>query len=100
MEERCGRSIESIAEGNDSSNVNRATDIDLLQQALDERERFLKRNPRLRSYQAEIERLLDNAGNSQGRMAVLGTLMQGKLLELQKQLCSLTEILVNNTNSR
>jgi hypothetical protein len=47
----------------------------------------------LRSYQAEIDRLLDGSGNNQGRMAVLGTLMQGKLLEMQKELNKLANIL-------
>ena len=48
----------------------------------------------------KIDRLLDNSGNNQGRMAVLGMLMQGKLLELQKELCSLTEVLIKNINPK
>lgn len=56
-----------------------------LQQALAARERFLERHPHLRVYQAEIDRVLDQSGNIHGRMAVLGTLMQGKLLEMQNQ---------------
>ena len=49
-----------------------------LQKALAERERLLERRPHLQIYQAEIDRILDKSGNRQGRMAVLGTLMQGK----------------------
>ncbi|HSO20895.1 MAG TPA: hypothetical protein VLT88_15630 [Desulfosarcina sp.] len=64
-----------------------------LQKALDERERFLKRHPHLRPYQAEIERILDNSGGTMGRMAVLGTLMQGKLLELQGEFVKLNRYL-------
>lgn len=100
MEERCGRKTQCLGKGNDLSVERQATSNDLLQKTLQDRERFLEQNPRLRSYQAEIDRLLDNSGNNQGRMAVLGMLMQGKLLELQKELCSLTEVLIKNINSR
>ena len=64
-----------------------------LQHALGKRDRFLKRNPHLRPLQAEIDCLLDKSGNNEGRMAVLGTLMQGKLLDLQKELNKLSNIL-------
>jgi hypothetical protein len=66
---------------------------EILQEALAERERLLKCYPHLQSYQDEIDRLLDKSGNSQGRMAVLGMLMQGKLIALQKELLKLVEIL-------
>jgi len=56
-----------------------------LRRALAEQERFLKQNPQLRAFQAEIDRLLDRSGDAHGRMAVLATLMQGKLLEMQNQ---------------
>lgn len=100
MEERCGRrmlrdpnkEIDAQAEGV-------RMEGDRLQKALTERERFLERHPHLRTYQAEIDRILDMSGNSQGRLAVLGMLMQGKLLELQKRLYSLTEVLYENINS-
>ena len=62
-----------------------ASSDERLQHALAERERFLEQNPHLRAYQAEIDRLLDLSGDSQGRMTVLGTLMQGKLLEMRDQ---------------
>lgn len=64
-----------------------------LQKALDARERFLQRHPHLRAYQAEIDLVLDKSGNSQGRMAVLGTLMQGKLLELRNEFYKLNQYL-------
>ena len=64
-----------------------------LQKALAEREWFLAQHPHLRTYQAEIDRILDKSGNGEGRLAVLGTLMQAKLLEMQKELYRLTEIL-------
>jgi hypothetical protein len=71
-----------------------------LQQAMAARDRFLERHPHLRSYQAEIDRLLDSSGNNQGRMAVLGTMMQGKLLEMQKELSTLSNILVEAVTSK
>ena len=70
-----------------------------LQKALAEREWFLERQPHLRAYQAEIDRLLDKSGDHNGRLAVLGTLMQGKLLEMQKELYRLTEILQKTVKS-
>jgi hypothetical protein len=71
-----------------------------LKKALAERERFLERQPHLRAYQAEIDKLLDQSGNRQGRMAVLGTLMQGKLLDMQRELYKLTRILKETVNSQ
>lgn len=71
-----------------------------LQYALERRDRFLKRNPHLRPFQAEIDGLLDKSGNNEGRMAVLGTLMQGKLLELQKELSKLSNILLETVNAK
>jgi len=71
-----------------------------LQKAIAERERLLERKPHLRIYQAEIDRILNKSGNRQGRMAVLGTLMQGKLLEMQRELYKLTETLQQTVNSR
>ena len=70
-----------------------------LQKALAERERFLEHHPHLRTYQAEIDRVLDKSGDHMGRLAVLGTLMQGKLLEMQKELYRLTEILQKTAKS-
>ena len=65
-----------------------------LKQALANRDRFLEKHPHLRPMQAEIDRLLDSSGNHQGRMAVLGTMMQGKLLDMQKELNKLSNVLV------
>ena len=64
-----------------------------LQQALDARERFLQGHPHLRAYQAEIDLILDKSGSNQGRMAVLGALMQGKLLELRSEFYKLNQYL-------
>jgi len=64
-----------------------------LEAALAERERFLNENPEMRAYQEEIDTILDKSGDSRGRMAVLGTLLQGKLLEMQRELYKLTMIL-------
>jgi hypothetical protein len=64
-----------------------------LQQALKDREQFLMRHPHMRTYQAEIDKLLDKSGSHQSRLAVIGTLMQTKLFDMQKELCKLNEIL-------
>ena len=67
-----------------------------LNNAIAERDRYLAEHPHLASYQAEIDTLLDKSGNQEGRMAVLGALFQGKMLEMQKELNRLVA-LVNNT---
>ena len=43
--------------------------------------------------QVEIDRVLNKSGNIHGRMAVLGMLIQGKLLEMQNELCKLNRLL-------
>lgn len=70
-----------------------------LQKALAAREWFLECHPHLQTYQAEIDRVLDKSGNCKGRLAVLGTLIQGKLLEMQKELYRLNEILLKTFKS-
>jgi hypothetical protein len=86
-------------QGRDDPRRQNMTANDYLQEALAERERFLARHLHLRSYQAEIDRILDQSGNCRGRMEVLGTLMQGKLLEMQKELYKLTKILQNSVTA-
>lgn len=65
----------------------------LLQELLDKRDKYLKENPHLIPFQEEIDRLLDNAGNHDNRMAVLGIMLEGKLAELREQLMSLSSML-------
>ena len=91
---------ERLNKGNRAAHQRHATANERLQKALAERERFLERQPHLRAYQAEIDRVLDKSGNPRGRMAVLGTLLQGKLLEMQRELYKLTKILHQNVNSQ
>ncbi len=70
-----------------------------LQEALAERDRYLERHQHLRPYQVEIDRILDKSGDCNGRLNVLGTLIQGKLLEMQKELYKLSEILQRSISS-
>ena len=90
---------EYLYSGGIPQNHGSAMTNDQLQAALGEREKFLKKYPYLRKEQAEIDRLLDQSGNQQGRLAVIGTLIQGKLLEMQKELTKLSEILQVTLNS-
>jgi len=83
----------TLNKGKGSLRQRSAMPDECLRQALAEREAFLDSRPHLRAYQAEIDRLLDKSGNCQGRMAVLGMLTQGKLIDLQRELYKLTEIL-------
>jgi len=91
---------EYLNRGNKALHQQTTTANERLQKALAERERFLDRQPHLRAYQAQIDRVLDNSGNPEGRMAVLGMLLQGKLLDMQKELYKLTKILQQNSNSQ
>lgn len=83
----------------DGQHPMRRSSSQCLQEALAERERFLEHHRHLRSYQAEIDRVLDKSGNCHGRMNVLGTLIQGKLLEMQKELYKLSKILKASVSS-
>lgn len=47
----------------------------------------------MRAYQAEIDGVLDKSGNVHSRMAVIGMLMQGKLLEMQAAFYKLNRFL-------
>ena len=58
-----------------------------------ERARFLEERPHLQAYQREIDSLLEKSGNHQGRLAVLSTLMQGKLLDMQRELFHLSKLI-------
>lgn len=90
----------NLQKGNQPPHPRPGTVDDDLQKAIDARERFLDRQPHLRAYQMEINRVLDNSGNQHGRMAVLGTLMQGKLLDMQRELRKLNRILTQDVNSQ
>ncbi len=65
----------------------------VLAEALAERERFLEKFPQYREYQRQIEGMLDRAGSSENRMAVLALLMEAKLIEMHDQLKDLNRLL-------
>ncbi len=66
-----------------------------LAEALAERDRFLNRYPKYKSLQREIDSVLDKAGSSENRMAVLALLMEAKLLELHNHLQRLNRVLLS-----
>ena len=70
-----------------------ANQNDILQKALAAREEFLRRHPRQRAYQAEIDRILNKSGSTYGRMAALEILIEGKLLEMKNELIKLHSLL-------
>jgi hypothetical protein len=70
----------------------------VLAEALAEREQFLETYPEYRSYQDEIDNMLDKAGSSEKRMAVLALLMEAKLIELQDELKHLNRLLLNTAS--
>lgn len=65
-----------------------------LADALTERAEFLNQHPHYRELQLEIDQLLDKAGSPENRMTVLAMLMEGKLIELHRQLKKLNRILI------
>lgn len=77
-----------------------ASTEEVLQAAQAERARFLEERPHLKAYQKEIDHLLDKSGSHQGRLAVLGTLMQSKLLDIQKELFNLNKIIQMSINQK
>jgi NAD-dependent SIR2 family protein deacetylase len=66
-----------------------------LTQAIAERDRFLARYPQYRQMQNEIDDVLDKAGSSENRMAVMALLIESKLIELHGQLQHLNRILLS-----
>jgi hypothetical protein len=68
-----------------------------LADALAERALFLENHPEYKTFQNEINKMLDKAGSQENRMAVLAVLMEGKLIELQKELRHLNTILLSMT---
>lgn len=67
----------------------------LLSQAIAERDQFLEQCPQYRKLQDEIDTMLDKAGSSENRMAVLALLIESKLIELHGQLQHLNRILLS-----
>jgi hypothetical protein len=66
-----------------------------LAEALAERALFLEKYPQYRNYQHEIDRMLDQAGTLENRMAVLALLIEAKLIELHDQFRHLNRILLS-----
>jgi hypothetical protein len=65
---------------------------DLGKAALRERDALLEERPDLMEFQEEIDRILNNAGGFENRMAVLAVMMEANLKELQKQISRLSSV--------
>jgi bacterioferritin (cytochrome b1) len=72
----------------------------VLADALAERALFLENHPQYKSFQNEINKMLEKAGGPENRMTVLAVLMEAKLLELQKELRRLNATLISMTGQR
>ena len=66
--------------GGSDINPDKRQTLEEAQKALD---RFLTEHPELKSFQAEIDRRLKNAGNAANRLGVLCLMIEGKLRDLQ-----------------
>jgi hypothetical protein len=71
----------------------RQNDRDILARALRERDSFLMAHPELMGLQEEIDRLMERAGTSENRMAVLQIMMGARLQKLQQEMLKLLQIL-------
>ena len=65
-----------------------------LADALAERSRFLEQYPQYTEFQSEIDKMLDKAGSSDNRMAVLAMLIEGKLIEMSREFNKISAILL------
>jgi hypothetical protein len=64
--------------------------IEMGKEARKERDILLREHPELIEFQREIDRCLENAGDSENRMAVLAVMIEAKLKELQDELLHLS----------
>lgn len=67
--------------------------IEMGKEARQQRDILLGEHPELIEFQREIDRWLDNAGNSENRMAVLAVMIEAKLKELQDELLHLSSLM-------
>ena len=67
-----------------------------IRKAVEARDAFLRDHPELQPLQDEINRLMHNMGTPGNRMALLDSLMQEKLLDLQRRLVELREALLDS----
>ncbi len=73
-----------------SSTLSRQELIEMGKSARRKRDRLLGERPKLKEFQKQIDRCLDNAGSSENRMAVLGIMIEAKLKELRNELSHLS----------
>ena len=66
--------------------------VELGETARKERDALLKKRPKLKAYQNEIDRRLAKAGNTENRMAVLGIMIEANLRDLQQHLSRISSI--------
>lgn len=64
-----------------------------LEEALKEREDFLKENPHMQEYQDEIDEVLDKCVSDQDRLICISMMLAGKMSEQVKQMNTLSKIL-------
>ena len=67
--------------------------------ALRERDALLEARPELKEFQEEIDRILNNAGGSENRMAVLAVMMEASLKALQEKILLLSSICSKNSGA-
>jgi hypothetical protein len=73
--------------------------MNAVEEAIKNRDEFLKKYPHMQEYQDKIDAIMDKASSDpQARMQVLSMLMEGNLLEIQKKLISLSENLAAIAN--
>ena len=70
--------------------LSKKTSQEMLEEALKAREKFLKEQPHLQSFQDEIDRILEKTVGFENRMSVLAFMIQIKLYELRDSIAKLS----------
>jgi len=73
---------------------NHADAFERLRQAVEARDAFLKEHPELQPLQDEITRLMRQMGSPHNRMALLDSMLRERVLELQRKMVELREVLI------
>lgn len=63
-----------------------------LKKAIKARDDFIKKNPKLQEYQDEIDGIMAQINNPEGRLEALAQLAEGKIIEFQVAMSELAKI--------
>jgi hypothetical protein len=74
--------------------------MDALQKAIKERDDFLKKHPKHKEYQKEIDYIFKQIGNNpEARLEAIAQMVEGQMLRLQFEVYNLNQILEEKANN-